>query len=68
MTAPNAVDPDHYKQYRVEVIELTRDMSFLGGNIVKYVCRAPFKGNEVEDLLKARQYLDWAIEDAEAKK
>lgn len=59
------VSPDHYKRYGVEVIELTRNMPFLTGNVVKYVTRSPFKGSEVEDLMKARQYLDWAIEDAQ---
>lgn len=52
--------PSHYTQYPVEVIELTRHMSFNRGNAVKYVARAGFKdkSKEVEDLKKARWYLD----------
>jgi len=61
------VNPSHYSQYGVEVIDLVRHMPYTTGNVVKYVTRAPFKGQEVEDLLKARQYLDWAIEDAKKR-
>lgn len=57
------VDPGHYKfPGGVQVIDLTRHMGFLLGNVVKYCARASRK-NGLEDLLKARQYLDWAIED-----
>lgn len=30
---------------------------FLKGNVLKYVCRSEFKGNENEDLEKAMWYL-----------
>ena len=53
--------PSHYTQYPVEVIELTRHMSFTRGNTVKYVARAGFKGDkkqELEDMKKARWYLN----------
>lgn len=60
------VDPDHYKFGNAEVIEIVRHLGFLEGNVVKYVARAERKGNRLEDLKKARKYLDWAIEDAEA--
>lgn len=52
--------PSHYTQYPVEVIELTRHMSFNRGNAVKYVARAGFKGGpekELEDIDKAIWYL-----------
>ena len=39
------------------------NLSFLAGNVVKYVARAPAKGG-VEDLRKARHYLDKLIESA----
>jgi len=61
----SAVDPDHYKFGGAEVIDLTRHLGFLEGNVVKYVARAGRKGDRLEDLKKARRYLDWAIEDAE---
>lgn len=53
--------PSHYTQYPVEVIELTRHMSFCRGNAVKYVARAGFKGGkeqELEDMKKARWYIN----------
>ena len=52
--------PSHYTQYPVEVIELTRHMSFNRGNAVKYVARAGYKGGpekELEDIDKAIWYL-----------
>lgn len=57
--------PSHYTQYKgVEVIDLTEQMNFNRGNAVKYLCRAGFKGSdtELEDLNKARWYLDREIE------
>lgn len=37
------------------------DLDFYAGNVVKYVLRFPHKGG-VEDLKKARHYLDYMIE------
>lgn len=62
--------PSHYTQYPVEVIELTRHMTFTRGNTVKYVARAGYKGGpekELEDLKKARWYLDDDIAQLEKK-
>ena len=60
--------PAHYRAYPgIEVIDLTKHMGFVTGNIVKYVARAPFKGNEVQDLLKAQAYLAIAIEMAQER-
>jgi hypothetical protein len=55
---------DHYKSHPsgIEAIEITQYESFLRGNIIKYVMRAPYKGSELEDLQKAQQYLTWEIE------
>lgn len=56
--------PDHYGfPGGVEVIDLTRHMDFLLGNVVKYVCRAGRKEgvSGLEDLLKAERYLGWAL-------
>lgn len=54
----------HYNSHPsgIEVIDIIREESFLRGNIIKYVMRAPYKGNELQDLLKARQNLDWEID------
>ena len=56
--------PEHYTGrggIEPTVFIMSNDMSFLEGNIVKYVYRYPFKGG-VQDLLKARRYLNWLIE------
>lgn len=63
----DAIKPNHYQfPGGVQVIDLTRHLGFLEGNVVKYVARAGRKGAAKEDLLKARQYLDWLIEDTDA--
>lgn len=50
--------PAHYADhYPHEVIELTEHLGFCLGNAVKYILRAPFKGNELEDLKKAHWYI-----------
>lgn len=55
--------PTHYIFNGVEVIDLTEQLSFNRGNVVKYVTRAGRKGSktESEDLEKARWYLDREI-------
>jgi hypothetical protein len=64
----NHVDPEHYKFGTAQVIDITRHLPFPEGNVIKYVARAGRKGDRLQDLYKAKQYLDWAIEDAEAEK
>lgn len=57
------VNPSHYDfPGGVQVIDITKHLDFLSGNVVKYVSRAGRKGDRLTDLLKARKYLDWAIE------
>ena len=60
--------PSHYRSHPsgIETITITRHESFLRGNVLKYVLRAPYKGSEIEDLKKAAQYLQWEIDRAEA--
>ncbi len=58
-------EPPHYAGAHpsgIEPIQITRYETFLRGNIIKYVMRAPYKGTELQDLKKARQYLVWEIE------
>lgn len=64
-------EPEHYKAgvpEGVEVIDIIREQGLLFefslGNAIKYVLRAKYKGALKQDLRKARQYLDWAIESA----
>lgn len=54
------VNPDHYRRHGsgIECIEITRHMGFALGNAVKYIWRADLKGNAIEDLEKARWYID----------
>jgi hypothetical protein len=53
--------PAHYTQFPVEVIQITEHLNFCLGNVVKYVCRADFKGNKLQDLEKAKWYLEREI-------
>lgn len=50
----------HYTQLRHEVIELAKWLDFTWGNVVKYLLRAPFKGDTIGDLRKAIDYIKFA--------
>lgn len=52
----NVDHPSHYNQFDIEVIALARHLPFDAGNFLKYVMRAPFKGEMLEDLQKALWY------------
>ena len=56
--------PPHYNQGSIEVIDAIEDwgLDFNGGNVVKYVARHQHKTEPLEDLKKARWYLDRIIE------
>lgn len=57
----NAIDhPSHYNRGKIEVIDFIEDqgLSFHLGNVIKYITRAGSKGDKLEDLKKARWYLD----------
>lgn len=63
-SAPDMVNsPPHYKSHPsgVECITVTEHMNFCLGNAVKYIWRAGEKGSKLEDLKKARWYLDREI-------
>jgi hypothetical protein len=53
----------HYKDYRIQPIEFihANNVPFMEGNIIKYVMRHRNK-NKVQDLLKAKHYLEMLIE------
>ncbi len=60
----NNVDhPKHYNEglEAIDVIE-SWDLNFNVGNVIKYMLRAPHKGDEVQDLEKAKWYLDRHLE------
>ena len=57
--------PDHYNSGKFEAIDVIADASygegFCLGNVLKYILRAKHKEDEIEDLKKARWYLDYYI-------
>lgn len=61
--------PPHYTHGRVEPIDAIESwqLGFHLGNVVKYLARAAHKGAFLDDLRKARWYLDRAIANEEAK-
>lgn len=56
--------PKHYNIGKYEAIDVIEDwnLGFNLGNVVKYISRAGHKGSELEDLQKARWYLDRELE------
>ena len=60
--------PAHYNTGGVECIEYIQQQlgpefrSYLLGNLIKYIHRHQYKGKPVEDLRKARWYLDKLIQ------
>ena len=56
----NVNHPKHYLSaaLTLEPIELTARLNSCLGQALQYVCRAPYKGNEIEDLQKAVFYLE----------
>lgn len=71
----NVNNPKHYTDSKIEVIDYIEDkkLGFCLGNVVKYVSRAGKKHSadksdkekEIEDLKKARWYLDRRIKELE---
>ena len=55
--------PAHYNAGKIEVIDAIDDwkLGFYEGNILKYVVRSRYKGNRLQDLEKAKWYLDRLI-------
>ena len=64
--------PDHYNSGQYEVIYVIDDAGlgegFCLGNALKYILRAKHKENYVEDLKKAKWYLDYLIQRIENEK
>ena len=62
MEFDNVKKPMHYNQgiEPIEVIE-SWDLNFSLGNAIKYILRSPYKGKQIEDLEKARWYIDREI-------
>jgi hypothetical protein len=62
--------PAHYRVHPsgVECITIVEHMGFNLGNVVKYVWRADEKGKAIEDLRKAKWYLEREIARRESEK
>ena len=66
---PESVNhPQHYNVGKIEVIDFVEawQLDFCAGNAVKYIVRSPYKGSPLEDLKKARWYVDRLIQQYEA--
>ena len=71
-TADPVAHPAHYTYGKIEVIDFIqdKDLNFALGNAVKYIVRAGHKAEQgmsdeekaIQDLEKARQYIDFEIE------
>ena len=67
--------PQHYTSspskcafgHSIECIQITEHMGFCLGNAIKYIWRADLKADAIEDLKKARWYLDREIAKREVK-
>lgn len=69
--AKDTINPDHYKVGGIETFDYIKAkmsrsqlMGFCKGNIIKYVSRSDHK-NKVEDLKKAKWYLDKLIKEVD---
>ncbi len=52
--------PTHYNKHPsgIECIDVVEHMGFNLGNAVKYIWRADLKGKTIEDLKKAKWYIE----------
>lgn len=60
----NVDHPAHYNAHPsgVECIDIVEHMGFNLGNAIKYIWRADLKGADIEDLEKARWYVEREIQ------
>jgi len=56
--------PPHYTNHPsgVECIDIVKHFNYCLGNVIKYIWRADLKGKDIEDLQKAREYIDFEIQ------
>ena len=59
-TEDNVNHPPHYTVGGIETIDFieAKSLGYNLGNVIKYVTRADYKGNKLEDLKKALWYLN----------
>jgi len=60
----NESGPKYYRRGSVQVWDFVRDqeLNFHLGNVIKYVCRAGHKYDDIDDLEKAIHYLQNEVE------
>ena len=53
----------HYRQMKIQPSEfvIENKLLFPEGNVIKYICRHPYKGGK-EDLEKAKHFIDMIME------
>ena len=58
------VGGDHYSKLAIQPVEYinANHLTYLQGNVIKYVTRYKDKGSALQDLQKARHYIDMLIE------
>ena len=56
--------PEYYRRGNIQVWDFVRDqeLNFHLGNVIKYVCRAGHKFDDIDDLEKAIHYLKNEVE------
>ena len=69
MKKDQVVKPEHYERWEIEPVTfiMLNNMDFWRGNVIKYVARAGFKDNEIQDLEKAKRYIDMRINQLEGR-
>jgi hypothetical protein len=60
----NTTGPQYYRRGSIQVWDFVRDqeLNFHLGNVIKYVCRAGHKFDDIDDLEKAIHYLKNEVE------
>ena len=58
------VGGDHYMKFKIQPSMFIQEnkLSWLQGNVIKYVCRYDLKGTPKQDLMKAKHYIDLLID------
>ena len=58
------VGGDHYSKLAIQPVEYitANKLTYLQGNVIKYITRFKDKGTPLQDLQKARHYIDMLIE------
>ena len=63
--------PDHYNQGKIEVIDYIEEIGmgedFCAGNAIKYLSRYKYKSKPLEDLKKAKWYIERLIQNYEKR-